>query len=390
MNKKLLLILIIGTLALTVPFSTLGAGPRFYYGGWIPFWKQQSGALDTALHLEKLHEVSPFSYEVTAGGLLRDKLKINEGFWPGWLSAARDLRIKIIPTIAWFDGGGIHKLLSNTKKRRAHEDLVAKLVQDQKFDGIDIDYESKLPETKEYFSLFVKGLSLRLHPKGKILSCTIEARAPASSIYDTIPKNIPRANDYVALNKYCDEVRVMAYDQGLIDVRLNAKKGGGELYAPVADADWVEKVIQETVQTINRKKVMLAIPTYGYEYQISWENGRTTYERLRSHTYAQATDRAKMVGAAPAKNSAGELSFSYTTSTFVNDVSPILRWFVSSTLPAAIASSNTVGSAARFVSFSNAKSAAQKIALAKKYKLRGVVFFKLDGEADPALWAEMK
>lgn len=376
--------------ALTTPFLTLAAATPFYYGGWIPFWKKQVGALDAAIHLEKLREVSPFSYEVNSDGTLRDTLKMNEGFWPDWISAARDLHIKILPTIAWFDGGGINKLLSSTKKRREHEDAIAKLVRDEKFDGIDIDYESKLAETKPYFSLFIKGLSMRLHAKKKILSCTIEARTPDSSLYEIVPNNIPRANDYAVLNKYCDEVRVMAYDQGLIDVKLDAKKGNGELYAPVADADWVQKVLQETLKTISRRKVMLAIPTYGYEYQISWDNGLTKYQRLRSHTYFQAMNRSEAVGVAPLRNSAGELSFTYTTSTLVANISTMLTWFVSSTLSPSIDSSNTAGSAARFVSFSDAESAAKKIALAKKLGLRGAVFFKLDGEADPVLWDEMK
>lgn len=370
--------------------NTASGGGTFSYAGWIPFWKQQNGANNMALNLEKVSEVSPFSYEVGAKGKLLDTLKINEGLWPAWLSAVHDAHIKIIPTIAWFYGDAIHSLLSKTSSRVAHEDAIAKLVQDQHFDGIDIDYESKLSETMPYFSLLLKGLAMRLHPKGKTLVCTIEARMPVSSLYDVVPDFIPRANDYVALNKYCDEVRVMAYDQGVIDRKLNARKGNGTIYAPVADPNWVEGILQEALKTIDRKKVVLAIPTYGYEYQISWANGYTIYERLRSHTYLQAMDRSKAVGVAAARNSAGELSFVYATSTFVDNVSAGLTWKVSSTMPAVLASMNTQSSVARYVSFSDAESAAQKIALARKFGLRGVVFFKFDGEADPLLWEKMK
>ncbi|MBI4085774.1 MAG: hypothetical protein HY433_00840 [Candidatus Liptonbacteria bacterium] len=372
------------------PLFASAAGPKFIYAGWLPFWKKQSGALDIALNLGKLNEISPFSYEVNPDGTLRDVLKINDGFWPGWLAAARDLNVKILPTVALFDGKAIHKLFSNKKLRIAHEDAIAKLVKDKNFDGIDIDYEGKLAETKPYFSLFVEGLALRLHPKKKLLSCTIEARTPLTSRLGGVPKDTRTANDYIVLNKYCDEVRIMAYDQGLIDGLLDRKKGNGTLYAPVADPDWAEKTVREALKYINPKKIMLGIPTYGYEYQVSWRDGFLEYERLRSHTFFQAMNRAEAVGAAPARNSAGEMSFAYTTSTFVNDVSSGLTWFVSSTLPASIAFSNTSTSVARFVSFSDAESAAQKIALAKKLGLRGVVFFKFDGEQDPLLWGKMK
>ncbi len=135
---------------------------------------------------------------------------------------------------------------------------------------------------------------------------------------------------------------------------------------------------------------MLGIPTYGYEYEVSWQNGLTTYKRLRSHTFFQAMNRSDSVGVAPSRNSAGELNFFYTTSTPVDGVSKNLIWNISSTLPMAIASSTQNNGVTRFVSFSDAESAKQKIALAKKLGLRGVVFFKWDGDQDPMLWEMMK
>jgi len=394
MKKTLKYIIILISIAtfLFPTFNSYAATNKFYYAGWLPFWKKQSGANDISLSLDKFHEISPFSYEVGANGKLKDVLKITEGFWPNWLAALRDMKIKIIPTIAWFDGPAIHTLLSNKTTRIAHEDAITKLVKDQKFDGIDIDYEAKLAETNSYFATFIYGLAIRLHPLGKILSCTIEPRMPISSRYSQTgtAEDTQYANDYATLNKYCDEVRIMAYDQGVIDVKLDAIKGSGELYAPVADTAWAEKIIKEATKTISPKKIMLGIPTYGYEYQVSWENGITTYERLRSHTFFQAIIRSATVAAIPKRNSAGELSFTYATSTFVDGVSDSLTWYVSSTKPSAITSIGTNAPVTRFVSFSDAQSAKQKIDLAKKLGLRGVVFFKWDSEQDANLWQIMK
>ncbi|PIR05978.1 hypothetical protein COY65_00250 [Candidatus Jorgensenbacteria bacterium CG_4_10_14_0_8_um_filter_39_13] len=382
-----------------LPVQSLAAAKKvkraktpFYYAGWFPFWKKQSGSQDISLNLEKFHEISPFSYEVKPDGTLVDILKITEGFWPVWLSAVRDMKIKIIPTIAWFDGPAIHALLSDKEKRLDHEDTIAKLVKDNKFDGIDIDYEAKLAETNSYFSLFIKGLAIRLHPLGKTLSCTIEPRTSLSSKYIKLPDSseIAYANDYKVLNKYCDEVRILAYDQGLIDIKLNSQKGNGELYAPVADPDWVKKILKETLKSISPKKIMLGVPTYGYEYEVAWASSLTTYKRLRSHTFFQAMNRADSVGVAPSRNSAGELSFIYATSTAVDNISPNLTWTASSTLPSTLASTILNNGVTRFVSFSDAESAKQKIALAKKFGLHGVVFFKWDGDQDPLLWEAMK
>lgn len=398
MGKPFKIALIIASIAvLASPFSIYAANKtKFHYAGWIPYWKQQPGAQDTALNLDKLNEISPFSYEVGAGGALVDKLKINQGFWPAWLSAAHDQGIKIIPTIAWFDGPGIHALLSNTRKRINHEDKILKLLKTQKFDGIDIDYESKLAETKDYFSTFLKGLAMRLHPLGKTLSCTIEARMPVAARYFATgtPLDFQYANDYMQLNKYCDEVRVMAYDQGVVDIELDASKGTGQLYAPVSDPDWASKVLGEALKSINPKKIMLGVPTYGYEYQVTWDNGIMTYERLRSDTFTQAMNRADQTSSTPQRNNAGELSFIYTTSTYVSGVSNNLTWTLGSALnslaPQILADSASQNLTTRYVSFADSQSAATLIALAKKLHLRGVAFFKLDGDQDPNLWNVMK
>lgn len=390
--KKRIGIFIIAVISCAPFFATAAVSP-FYYAGWLPFWKKESGAADIAINLEKLQEVSPFSYNVNPDGTLKDMLKIHEGLWPGWLSASHDAKVKIMPTIAWFDAGGIQTLLSNTKSRRAQEDRIAKLVKDEHFDGIDIDYEGKLSKTSPFFSLFIQGLAMRLHPNKKTLACTIEARTPLASLEnsDAPDKKPSYANDYAVLNKYCDEVRIMAYDQGTIDLKLDAQKGNGNFYAPISDPAWVEKVIKEALLSISRKKIMLGVPTYGYEYEVNWVDGLTTYRRLRSVNFFTAMDRAESVSVAPTRNNAGELSFTYASTTWV-EVSDALRSDVSSTLPVGLSpeTASSTSSAVRFVSFSDGESTKQKIQLAKKYGLRGVVLFKFDGEFDPLLWEVMK
>lgn len=374
----------------SVATAATAAKAPFYYGVWLPFWQSQSGASDIAVNLSSLHEVSPFSYELGTGGTIIDDLKIGNGSWDGWFSAVRDAGVKIIPTIAWFNGNGIYDLLSRASTRQAEEDKIAALAKSENFDGIDIDFESMLPQTKPYFSLFIQGLAMRLHPQKRVLTCTVVPRTPVSSLYDSTPlPPVQYAEDYVALNKYCDEVRVMAYDQGTLDVKLDASKGNGTLYAPTADPSWVEKVIKNTIATISPKKIMLGIPTYGYEYQVSWNAGATTYERVRSFTFFDAMDRADSLGITPVRNNAGELSFSFASSTHINNVGASLTSIVASTLPTALAATDPNASTTFFASFSDAQSTLDKINLAKKYGLRGAILFKADGNLDPGIWGVM-
>ncbi len=153
----------------SVATAATAAKAPFYYGVWLPFWQSQSGASDIAVNLSSLHEVSPFSYELGTGGTIIDDLKIGNGSWDGWFSAVRDAGVKIIPTIAWFNGNGIYDLLSRASTRQAEEDKIAALAKSENFDGIDIDFESMTPTNK--------ALLLAFHTGARHAATSAEARA---------------------------------------------------------------------------------------------------------------------------------------------------------------------------------------------------------------------
>ena len=360
----------------------------FYYGVWLPYWQGQNGAQNVAQNLDQLDEVSPFSYTIGSGGTLIDDLNIGNGSWTPWFSAVRELGIKILPTVAWFNGTGIYNMLSSTKSRQAEENRIAALVKSQNFNGIDIDFESMTEGTRPYYSLFIEGLAQRLHPQGKMLTCTVEARTPPAELYQTIPDNIIYPENYTVLNQYCDEVRVMAYDQDTIDLTLDSQKGNGQIYSPVADPAWVASVLKETLQYINPRKVMLGVPTYGYEYEVSWNSGITTYARVRAFDYLDAMDRADSLGIQPTRNSADELSFSYASSTYIQEP-PILVTTVWSAQPSLLTTPNPSATTTFYVSFPDSQSILDEINLAKSDNLRGIMLFKADGDIDPLTWQYM-
>lgn len=130
---------------------------------------------------------------------------------------------------------------------------------------------------------------------------------------------------------------------------------------------------------------MLGIPTYGYEYEVSWNDNVTTYQEVRAWDYFDAMDRADSLGISPTRNNAGELSFTFTSSTYIQAPLDLIN-YVSSTEPAVLMTHDPNASTTFFVSFPDAVSELQKVALAKQYGLRGVMFFKMDGDIDPAIW----
>ncbi|MBI4120395.1 MAG: peptidoglycan-binding protein, partial [Parcubacteria group bacterium] len=284
----------------------------FEISGWIPYWRSATGTRDVLPYLSQLISVMPFGYSVKSDGTLADTARIGEEPWKSFIAEAKKNKVRVIPTVMWGNGAHIHQILSDTKKRIALEDEIANLVKQNGFDGIDIDFEAKRHETINYFSTFLKGLYQRMG--NKWVYCTIEARMPLEARFSpgaVIPPDArDYANDYVEMNKYCDRVEIMAYDQGTIDVRLNGIRRAP--YAPTSDIEWAEELVTLASQNISRNKLILGIPTYGYEYKVTpVSDGKHEYKVLWPFNPKYAVEIAQKLGIMPSRNEAGELGFTY-------------------------------------------------------------------------------
>lgn len=344
---------------------------------WIPYWRKTDGASSTLQNLATLTQISPFAFELQSDGTIKNVLKIEDEPWTSLITAAKKRKVKVYPSILSYphnDGEkyDFYLLLAQRKRRTAHVKEIVALVKKYKFDGIDIDYEAKTAETRPYFSAFLTELSLALHKEKKSLICTVEARTPPESRYATTSKEVlskvEYSNDYKVIGKVCDQVRIMAYDQANDDQQLvGYYKNQGEAYKPVADIDWVEKVATLALRDIPAKKIILGIPTYGYKYEVTQNGTSTKYSRLGSMNFSYANDLALSLSITPTRHQSGELSFLYATSTdfegrFLGVYKKYLVWY------------------------SDAQAIADKVKIAKLYKLGGVVIFKIDGGFDANLW----
>ncbi len=375
MNRKMI--------GLLLALYIIGAPPIFAFEKaiWIPYWRKTDGASTTLANMNTLTQISPFAFELQSDGTIKNALKYESEPWPALIAEAKKKKVKVYPSILSYPHNETEKyqfylLMAQRKKRQAHVKEIVTLVKKYNMDGIDIDYEAKTAETRPYFSAFLTELSKELKKTNKKLICTVEARTPPESRYATTSREIlakvEYSNDYKVIGKVCDQVRIMAYDQATDDAQLN-NANAGLMYKPVADIDWVEKVATLALRDIPAKKIILGIPTYGYKYEIIQVPGTTTprYSRIGSMNYIYADELAKSLGITPTRNQAGELSFTYGTTTDIYGAS--------------------LGGYKQYVVwYSDAQAIADKVRIAKLYKLGGVVIFKIDGGNDPKVFEVLK
>lgn len=388
-SRSFIVFLFLGTLLVQAP-SVYGASD-LQVSGWMPYWNDSSAMKDAKKHIDSIDMVYPFAFTMTAKGELRDQAGLDDKDWKNFIKTARKNGVEIIPSIMSSDGVAIHAILSSTSTRTAHIAGILEMVEKGKYDGVDIDYESKKSETKDYFSQFLKELKAGLGKKK--LTCTLEARTPPDSLYKEVPATIAYANDYKEIAKYCDQVELMTYDQQRADLKLNAEKAG-EPYMPLSDADWVEKVIVLALKDIPKEKVVLGIPTYGHHYAVTVApNWYRDYRKIGALNVPDILDVAKEYKVTPSRNRAGEMSFTYLPKSSTVKFPKTLKIPKNTSkgnLVAArvLAYANKTGNEVVFniAWYSDAEAMKQKIDLAKKYDLHGIAFFKIDGEEDQKVW----
>lgn len=380
------------------------ARTKLEVSGWLPYWKTEQSVADVLPHLSQLTEVNPFGYTVKTDGTLNDALKVNDPSWQKLFKAAKKAKVRVVPTIMWSDTNAIHTVLSDDTLRATHVAAIVKMVKDNGFDGVDIDYEGKKLATGPYYTKFLKELSAAMakDKANRWVMCTIEARTPPESLYASIPADLAYGNDFKAINQYCDRVRLMTYDQDRADLKLNAANKDG-LYAPISDAAWVKKVIELTIKDIDPKKLMIGVPTYGAIYQVmpNYDGSGYSYTKTEAFNPGYAAQIAKEYGITPTRNSAGEMSLSYVPKELPKPLPT--QAALSALAPRGTSSANLAAAGAlalvkakkqqapvTLLSWSDAGAIAAKVALARQYGLRGVSVFKMDGGEDQKMWDVLK
>ena len=361
MSKRITFLFLL-TILLNIPAITFAAMPaNFTISAWIPYWAKTAGTKSATDHLSYFNELHPFSFEVQPDGTIVDKMKLDQTPYKELIQKAKDKNVKIIPTFLWTGPTAMKNIFSDATKTQTHINKIIELAQSINASGVDIDYEGKRMEDKALYASFFEKLSKALHDKNLTLSCTIQARSTATppDRLVKIKATAPWADDLAKMNKYCDTIRLMAYDQmPQTTTSTWTESADKRPYAPNSDIVWVRKVLDYNLKYIDKKKLILGIPTYGWDTQYTkLKKGGYSYEIMKSMPFADGMQIAKDNNVKPTRDASGGLSFTYVKN-----------------------------GTNRVVYLADATSVQYAYEEAKRRNLKGVTLFKVDGGEDPQIW----
>ncbi|HWG61193.1 MAG TPA: glycosyl hydrolase family 18 protein [Streptosporangiaceae bacterium] len=307
----------------------------------VPFWNLSQGTGSVLAHRQDVNEVSPWMYGLSPDSAIVLDSGVSQPEINRYLSEVRGKGLPVVPTLANIDGRGnwtyapVARMLHDPALMARQVTAITTVVEDHGYAGIDIDYEELHAGDRQAFSTFVTHLAAALHARHKILSVALFAKATDAGY---APRNI--AQDYAAVGKAADQVRLMGYDYHW------ATSPPG----PVAPVTWLRAVLRYAKTLMPAKKIILGIPMYGYD----WSGGHGA-----ALTWAQAM----------------RLTEQYHVKTSYDPTSQA-PWF-RYTDPAG--HQHTVW-------FENAASAKAKFTVAKQARIGGVYLW-MYGDGDPAMWS---
>ncbi len=212
--------------------------------------------------LPHLTDLSVFSYGFTYDGNL-----IYPQLSDQWMiNLSKEYNTRPILTLTPFGPDGnfnnrlIHSVVTNSSYASNLINNLLTVMRQKGYVGVDIDFEYILGEDRDYFTEFVRNTTETMNDNGYTVSVALAPKTSADQrglLYE--------GKDYRALGEAANSVLLMTYEWGYT-------------YGPnmaVAPVNRVREVIEYGVAEIDREKINMGIPNYGYDWPLPYERGTT-------------------------------------------------------------------------------------------------------------------
>jgi len=336
----------------TIP--TLDPKHLLTYAGWIPYWGSNDGLESTKAHKSILDTISPVWYEVNANGSLLKRFPGNKTELSNFVKANN---IALIPTISLFDHELFTVILQNPMNLERHITEIISEVNNNNYAGIDIDYESTKLADKEQYFLLLSRLSGQLHQKGKKLIVTVIAKWGDDIVYPSLPET-RQVQDWTRIGSLADEVRIMAYDY------TYAKS---YFPGPIAPVIWIQDVLEYALTKLPPEKIILGIHMYSYEWSLN--NSQNQLDFIIDYLANSQSDKSAR-------------SFDYqTVKSILQDNTGQNSTYQGENIFRYEKAINGKQEK-RVLVYITPEGIKQRIDLAKTFKIKGVVFWRLGNDAD--------
>jgi spore germination protein YaaH len=299
-------------------------------------------------HADRISVVAPQSFSMDSIGLIWGQVD------PRMVATARAKGVKLIPLIVnpGFDQSIFHRVLVTPESRRRAVRNITALCRDNKFDGIQFDFENVRVTDRDAFTSFSREVADSLHGVGCSLSAAVVPRAsdyPGPTPYHKwIYDNWRGAYDYKALADAMDFLSLMTYSQ-----HTRRTPPG-----PVAGYPWMEDVVKYVLGLgVPASKISLGLPSYSAWWYPTYDAQGGAHMAGGGLTYEAAIGILARNRVTPVWDDRQKEAYAFWQNDGINE----------------------------FLFLEDARSFAARQALVSQYKLRGYSVWVL-GFEDPRVW----
>ena len=237
--------------------------PEFY--GWIAWWNEKDAFQLIDENAEIIHEISPVWFS------LNDKLTLTElGGVDKKLEITKlkNKNVKIYPTLGSdLTGTKLSPFLNDDEKIDKFVDLLSDRLVELNVDGVDIDLEVILKDDKQGYTNFLTKMANKTKENNLKMSVSIHAQNGKKVWEGT------EGQDLEKINNIADEIRIMTYDE-----HSTSSDPG-----PISSLKWINSVIEYSLKKIDKEKIVLGIPSYGYIWEESGDTKGLQFKEFNKY-----------------------------------------------------------------------------------------------------------